>query len=154
MKNITLKGQQDVVQTHSIDNTIGGIFNVEIKDLHYAHFSTNITSLEDVDKEEPKLEIRTGYDNELVITRYKGGKLLINGKNINEYNRTQESVQELIDLFKNNRDFFREVTRFVYDDKFINILAGALSRVNLYLRHTCPCCLPDCIRVSARAAPM
>ena len=46
------------------------------------------------------------------------------------------------------------VFKTCFPDKFINILAGALSRVNLYLRHTCPCCLPDCIRVSARAAPM
>jgi hypothetical protein len=30
MSNITLKGQQEIVQTYSIDNTIGGVFNVNI----------------------------------------------------------------------------------------------------------------------------
>ena len=49
MSNITLRGQQEITQTYSIDNTIGGIFNVNIPDHKYTHFdSVELTNVNDI----------------------------------------------------------------------------------------------------------
>jgi hypothetical protein len=140
IENTTLKGQQAVVQTYAIDNTIGGIFNVKTyeqrsnkSESEYIHFEANITPYDDEaakaiankEKFEPVLRLTlTTTANNVVIERKKGGSITINSKNINDY-----TSSELNELFKQCRNFFREVTRFTYDDRFINILA---SRENGY----------------------
>lgn len=117
MSNITLRGQQEITQTYSIDNTIGGIFNVNISDHKYTHFdSVELTNVNDINDEvEPQLSFKTRSGH--VIFRQKGGIITIDGKKL-----TQFSTDELNEFIKSNRDFFREVTRFVYDDKFLELL--------------------------------
>ena len=125
IRNITLKGQQELIQTYSIDNTIGGIFNVEIENPKFIHFTTNITKVEDIKEDiTPVLEIK--LQNGTIITREKsgieGGTIKINGKTIEEIKI--ENPELLNEFIYNNRDFFREVTRFVYDSKFIELLSS------------------------------
>jgi hypothetical protein len=54
----------------------------------------------------------------MVITRKHGGSILINGKPLSAY--TQEQLNDMVVQYS---DFFREVTRFVYDRQFIDLLA-------------------------------
>lgn len=122
MSNITLKGQQEVTQTYSIDNTVGGIFNVNIPNQEFAHFgAVQITSASEIDNlTDDKIELSYSIDNyeDMVITRKHGGSILINGKPLSAY--TQEQLNDLVVQYS---DFFREVTRFVYDRPFIDLLA-------------------------------
>jgi hypothetical protein len=53
----------------------------------------------------------------MVITRKKGGSILINNKPLSSY--TQDDLNNLVVQYS---DFFREVTRFVYNSTFIDLL--------------------------------
>jgi hypothetical protein len=64
MSNITLKGQQEIVQTYSIDNTIGGVFNVNIPNQEFAHFgNVKITPASEVETTKEDIELSYSIDN-------------------------------------------------------------------------------------------
>lgn len=120
MSNITLKGQQEIVQTYSIDNTIGGVFNVNIPNQEFAHFgNVEITPASEVETTKKDIELSYSIDNyqDMVITRKKGGSILINNKPLSSY--TQDDLNNLVVQYS---DFFREVTRFVYNSTFVDLL--------------------------------